>query len=829
MRRAFDTAARCAVLLLAVFTSLYCLSNYAPFIYTHVIQAHILPGLNLFVRAQPALFALVHLAAAASLWPRNPARRRAQENLPSILYVVTGALAALALFIHPVLPGLENNLRSLWWSECALLPTLGLNLLDLNSIRQRIPWARPPPGDEGAIFAAGAVTLLLTFTTYGVLFHIGAGSSLGLNAASESNALLGSFLLHTLFAGGLFACWSLARAVCGLAGPRAPFFEFALVSLGALVAIAAFLRSVEFAAMGIQGAAATWAALSQAAALVGALYVFGLRRAVSGGASVEGGLRLFFSSLAQPDAHLAVRLLWLALLPLGAAWLHVVASSLDVNGAKQKLCVALSWTLVFAAALALFRKPLRSGPLLFVALGCAGVFPFRAWRALQDPIDSAPVMEKLAAVEPAFGILHELGSLNIQADTGDALYAFMQENTNLPKERAIAPLDVRFASELGAHPAQGKPNIFIFVIDSLRRDYLSPYNNHVTFTPSIERFAKESDVFTNAFTHYGATGLAEPSIWVGGMMPHKQYITPFAPMNSLEKLTVAERYTRLISVDSILAQLLDPHAPLVPLDERTATGNYDLCATLAELRAKMTALRSPEARFFVYTQPQNLHISSIAREGKTVLGNGSYPGFYPPYASRLARIDACFGAFVDELKAQGLYDDSVIVLTADHGDLLGEEGLWGHAYNLNPEVIRIPLLIHRPARLSDQFVDTRALAFSTDLAPTLFHILGYSTATLGPGFGQSLYGTREPERDWQLLVSSYGPIYGILEEKGSRLFVADAVNYTQNYYEVEEGSAAPRDPPSADVRARDGQRIIDGIKQLHDAFHVAAPGGAGPD
>ena len=38
-----------------------------------------------------------------------------------------------------------------------------------------------------------------------------------------------------------------------------------------------------------------------------------------------------------------------------------------------------------------------------------------------------------------------------------------------------------------------------------------------------------------------ATGLSEPSIWVGGMMLHKQYVTPFAPQNSLAKLIEEEK------------------------------------------------------------------------------------------------------------------------------------------------------------------------------------------------------------------------------------------------------------------------------------------------
>ena len=60
-------------------------------------------------------------------------------------------------------------------------------------------------------------------------------------------------------------------------------------------------------------------------------------------------------------------------------------------------------------------------------------------------------------------------------------------------------------------------------------------------------------------------------------------------------------------------------------------------------------------------------------------------------------------AKIDDLKARQLYDDSVIVLTSDHGDSLGEEGRWGHAYTLFPEVLQVPLIVHLPPRLRAQF------------------------------------------------------------------------------------------------------------------------------
>ena len=58
-------------------------------------------------------------------------------------------------------------------------------------------------------------------------------------------------------------------------------------------------------------------------------------------------------------------------------------------------------------------------------------------------------------------------------------------------------------------------------------------------------FAKDSVVFTRAFTRYGGTGLSVPAIWTGGMVLHKQYVTPSEPMNTLLKLLDAGGYRRL--------------------------------------------------------------------------------------------------------------------------------------------------------------------------------------------------------------------------------------------------------------------------------------------
>ena len=121
---------------------------------------------------------------------------------------------------------------------------------------------------------------------------------------------------------------------------------------------------------------------------------------------------------------------------------------------------------------------------------------------------------------------------------------------------------------------------------------------------------------------------------------------------------------------------------------------------------------------FVFTQPQDVHLANVAidREHRPP---DAYAGFYQPYAARLERLDGCFGSFIKYLKDAGLYDNSVIVLTSDHGDSLGDEGRWGHSYTVFPEVMRVPLIVHVPEELRSGFtVDTDTVAFTTDITPT---------------------------------------------------------------------------------------------------------------
>jgi arylsulfatase A-like enzyme len=78
---------------------------------------------------------------------------------------------------------------------------------------------------------------------------------------------------------------------------------------------------------------------------------------------------------------------------------------------------------------------------------------------------------------------------------------------------------------------------------------------------------------------------------------------------------------------------------------------------------------------------------------------------------------------LETFAARGLLErDTVVVLTADHGELLGEHGLLDHQYSLYQPLVRVPLVLHAPGRVEPGVSDRPVMAL--DLYPTLLELAG---------------------------------------------------------------------------------------------------------
>jgi hypothetical protein len=802
-------------------TSTYCLLTYSSFAYQQFIKPHLVNWLTGFVVWHHLGFWLVLLVTAWTLLPELGA---APGRLIAWSYLAVSALCGLVLLVRPVLPQVENNSRGLVLALVALVPPVWLALFDHRATSASFT---PTPSSGSrvvkAALLAGAVvwaeqmvmipsrlsqTGEIPMSPVGVEF--GAATSLG-----------GHLLVAALWAGVVFAIVRLARR--WQAAGRA---EYWLLAALAGVTVTLVFDRVIFAAIAFRGRV-PWL-LSAALGLMIAFVWSSLSRLVHSGrdASEASALDVWLAAVPGVRSRAASAAGLAALVAAELAALTYVVT-FDWDFLIQKLCMLAIWLLAFAYGLGVMRTGGRTpGWNLRVAVA---VVPFLVGGVEASRSRSSALMGEAAfvpefalegyvAVDPSYRLIHTL--LRVDSSEDAEFYAYLRAHS-LIQHVDVAPVDVDFERPL--HPAAGwKPNIFLFVVDSLRRDYVSPYNPAVAFTPAIGRFAADSLVFTRAFTRYGGTGLAVPAIWTGGMLLHKQYVTPFDPMNTLFKLLVADGYRRLMSMDSIVVQLMPPPPAGDEVDLGVPVVNYRFCQTLEDLQAKLKAGIGDSRPIFGYSLPQDIHISHVRDE--PVPPGASYPGFVAPVAAQIERFDRCFGEFIDFLQRTKRYDDSVIVLMSDHGDSLGEGLRWGHSYTMFPEVARIPLIVHLPPKVLEKLtVDPSAVSLSTDLTPTFYVLAGHTPADLGPLYGRPLLMPRGADtsarrRNPVVVASSYGGVYAVLRDNGTRLYIADGVNNHDYAYDM-TGDRTRRVGITAADRSANRTLIRRQIDEIASTYH----------
>lgn len=76
------------------------------------------------------------------------------------------------------------------------------------------------------------------------------------------------------------------------------------------------------------------------------------------------------------------------------------------------------------------------------------------------------------------------------------------------------------------------------------------------------------------------------------------------------------------------------------------------------------------------------------------------------YALAIANVDRAIGHLLDQLIELGLYENTLIILTSDHGEFFGEHWLLGHSVHLYQEVLWVPLLVKRPGQTTGRVDDT---------------------------------------------------------------------------------------------------------------------------
>jgi len=772
-RAGFVLITRLALGCFLLLTSAYCLLVWVPFAYFGFIRNPLVNWLPVFVRWNGPIYAVLVVAVAATLVPdlrRNESRRAA------IGFLALNGIAAVYFCAAGSLLQVEPDIKAYAWSMLSLFPLAWLAALDLSHrghalrpVRQR--------------FNLVQTTIAAIVTS--AAFAIGAGLR---GADANMRFALRAFAASLCFHLVIFTAVGLILVALGWLTSKTsrPALLYRLCSCGfAWFALIQILRTMIFPTISLEGTLANIFAVVVSGILV--LY------------SVASGHRLRQACSRSRDLKPPKPPAWLwgsgiVTLVVVAYGIPALLARTDWDFVLQRSAVLLVWLLVLQvvrwSGVESQERKISVALLMVLAAGFLG-FARYAKLTLYNP-NPAPqwqgVLDDFAGADISFKTAYDFLSRPVDSKAYRQFYEFLKQSTNLGRNTRATPADVRLVAQLQATPGV-KPNIFIFVIDSWRQDMSSAYDPAVDYTPEIGRFARESIVFKNAYTRYGGTALSEPAIWTGAMQLHKQYIEPFYPMNNLQKLLETDGYHSYISVDPIIRMMLQPSSSITELDtENQSWSDLDFIPTLKELEAKIDSRSDRSQPIFAYTQPQNVHTLTLARS-KIKGGRKAVSMF------ELRRMDTAFGEFLDFLRQRGLYEGSIIILTADHGDSYGEYGRWGHSDFLFPEVIRIPLIVHLPPRMQQEFEsDLNQPSFTTDITPSLYYLLGHRPIVNNELLGRPLFtlSPGEPaayQRSHYLIVSSYAPVYAELSGNGHSLFIADAVHSRSYFYNLKDDPA----------------------------------------
>jgi|ERR1039458_2825754 arylsulfatase A-like enzyme/Flp pilus assembly protein TadD len=259
--------------------------------------------------------------------------------------------------------------------------------------------------------------------------------------------------------------------------------------------------------------------------------------------------------------------------------------------------------------------------------------------------------------------------------------------------------------------AAAPPNIILITLDTVRADRMGFLGSKRGLTPNLDALARQSVVFTRAYSQVPLTVPSHATI-LTGTYPQFNQVNDFqVPL--AQELPYAPEILRTHGYHTaafVGAVILDPSAKFAPGFDR-GFDTYDAgfrARRPGESRYRTTERRGgevvahalawlnqhPKGPFFMWVHLYDPHHPYDPPE--------PYKSKYAaaPYDGEIAYTDSAVGKFLSQLRARGLYDGAVIAVMADHGEALGEHGEDTHGVFLYDETIHVPLVIKLPGGIS---------------------------------------------------------------------------------------------------------------------------------
>jgi choline-sulfatase len=294
---------------------------------------------------------------------------------------------------------------------------------------------------------------------------------------------------------------------------------------------------------------------------------------------------------------------------------------------------------------------------------------------------------------------------------------------------ATIPVIVCLSALCAAAAPASAPNVVVITIDTLRADHVGCYGDKDIKTPNIDALAQEGVRFERAFTPVPVTLPAHSALFTG-TYPLRSGMHDFAD-------------NKLSPSQPTLASVLKENG--------YATGAVIGSAVL-DSRFGLNHGFDFYYDHFDFSRLQESNLDEMERSGDAVADQAIdwldkndqkkfflwmhlYDPHYPyrppspyseqykdrPYDGEIAFADSQVGRLIRELKERGVYQNTVIILTGDHGESLGEHGEKTHGFFIYNSTLHIPVIIRVPGESSARTVSD--LVSLPDLMPTVLAFL----------------------------------------------------------------------------------------------------------
>ena len=310
-----------------------------------------------------------------------------------------------------------------------------------------------------------------------------------------------------------------------------------------------------------------------------------------------------------------------------------------------------------------------------------------------------------------------------------------------------------------------RPNVLLVTIDTLRADHLPMYGDAVTRAPRLSGLADHGAVFADVTTAANVTTPSHATLLTSlypkdhGVLDNTFSLPDEA--NSLAEILRAEGYATCAAIGSVVM------TPVVTnidqgFDAFFDTASHKRIADDVNAAVLPWIRRHAEVPWFVWVHYYDPHTpydpepgdlapyypddpTSTEHDGlpfrnyrvpSDVDGVRDVGFFHAQYRAEITRADRAVGALLDGIEAIGAADRTLVAVTADHGESLGEHDIYFSHEGIYEETILVPWIVRGPGVPAG--VRIEAPVETVDVAPTLLGLLGLPTTSAMRGVARRL-------------------------------------------------------------------------------------------